>query len=129
LILNYLELKKIRKELKLTQQELANKLQVNIRTVQKWESGDVEIRKSTALSIEGLRNKTVEYSKTKSLLEFTFEEKSIPIELIAKHFTENKEAYFEQSEYLKLWLEKIVEIKIEERLSNLGFKTTIVKKL
>lgn len=55
MILSDLELKKIREQLGLTQQELANKLGVNIRTVQKWEAGTSKIRSSTVYMINDLR--------------------------------------------------------------------------
>lgn len=55
LTLNGLELKNFREETGLTQQQLANKLDVNIRTVQKWEGDESKIRKSVVLMIESLR--------------------------------------------------------------------------
>ena len=60
MILNNLDVKKIREELSYTQQEIADELKVNVRTVQKWESGEVKIRKSTELAINNLRLKGVE---------------------------------------------------------------------
>lgn len=68
--MNKLEVKKIREELGLTQQELANTLDSNIRTIQKWESGESEIRKSTAYMLNELRTKgTLDNSNKKILSE------------------------------------------------------------
>ncbi len=49
-----INVKKIRKELNLTQSELAEKLDVNIRTVQKWESGETKMSGTAVLSIQDL---------------------------------------------------------------------------
>lgn len=60
--MNNLEVKKIREKLGFTQQELANYLEVDIRTVQKWEAGDTKIRKANAFLLTQLlesRNKVV----------------------------------------------------------------------
>ncbi len=46
-----IELKEIRKKLGITQKELAKMLNVNARTIQKWENGEVEIRKNNAFMI------------------------------------------------------------------------------
>lgn len=57
-----IEVKKIREILGFTQQELANQLEVDIRTIQKWESGDTKIRKANAFLLTQLvesRNKVV----------------------------------------------------------------------
>ena len=62
MILKNLHIKKIREELGLTQQELASVLEVNIRTVQKWESGESKIRKGTSFMLNELRNKGVNNS-------------------------------------------------------------------
>lgn len=59
MILNGLEVKKIRNELGLTQQDMADKLQVNIRTVQKWEEKTDNLRSSISMRIDNLRNNYV----------------------------------------------------------------------
>lgn len=64
LTMSEIELKEIRKKMGWTQQKLANELGVNLRTVQKWESGETKIRKSTILNIENLRNKYVKNPQT-----------------------------------------------------------------
>jgi len=52
-----LNVKEIRKKLKLTQNKFANLLDVNIRTVQKWESGETKISGVSLLKIQSeLRN-------------------------------------------------------------------------
>lgn len=53
--MNKEELKEIRKELKLTQGQLADKLGVIMRTVQKWEAGDSKVSKQTAILINQMR--------------------------------------------------------------------------
>ncbi|WP_438710825.1 Aca2/YdiL-like domain-containing protein [Aquimarina muelleri] len=61
--MNYLEIKKIREELGLTQTKLAELVGVNIRTVQKWESNDTKIRKTSELLLKEIyerRKKGVE---------------------------------------------------------------------
>ena len=47
-----LDVKKIRKELGLTQKEFAEKLKIHYRTVQKWESGETEIQQKNILHIK-----------------------------------------------------------------------------
>lgn len=54
--MNILELKKIRKELGLTQAELAKKVGVSLRGYQNWESGDRKIPTATAILIKNLTN-------------------------------------------------------------------------
>src|SRR5690606_2316085 len=49
-----IEVKNIREKLGFTQQELANALEVDIRTVQKWESGETKIRKANAFLLNQL---------------------------------------------------------------------------
>ncbi len=55
--MNNIEVKKIREKLGLTQEELAEKLEVHLRTVQKWEGGETKIRKGNALMLTELLKK------------------------------------------------------------------------
>ena len=48
------ELKKIRRDLKLTQQELADTLEVERNTVARWETGTVVISKVVELAVKSL---------------------------------------------------------------------------
>ncbi|WP_417444595.1 helix-turn-helix domain-containing protein [Joostella sp.] len=52
-----IEVKKIRSEMGLTQEEFANKLGVHYRTVQKWEAGDTKIRPANAFLIKDIYDK------------------------------------------------------------------------
>lgn len=52
--INNLDIKKIRKSLGYTQSEFANELDVSLRTVQKWESGESIVRKSNAIVISNM---------------------------------------------------------------------------
>ena len=96
-----INLKEIRKELGLTQQKIANELGVNLRTIQKWEAGEVKMRKSTLLNIEGLRTKFVEnIGKTPikdGLFNYTPED-------IITHIHKNKQI-FEETLMYKLFIE------------------------
>lgn len=51
LTMNDIEFKKFRKNTKLTQKEFADKLGFNVRTIQKWEKGDIEISKKNLMRI------------------------------------------------------------------------------
>ncbi len=57
--MNALEIKKIREELKMTQAEFADALEVNSRTVQKWEAGETKVRKGTAFLINDMKKSRV----------------------------------------------------------------------
>ncbi len=51
-----IKVKEIRKNLGLTQEKLAEKLNVNIRTVQKWEGGEASISGKSLLTLQKLNN-------------------------------------------------------------------------
>ncbi|MFL0093634.1 helix-turn-helix transcriptional regulator [Tenacibaculum maritimum] len=55
--MNNIKIKKIRKELGLTQEEFAKKLGLHYRTIQKWESGETKIRRANTFLIEELYKK------------------------------------------------------------------------
>ena len=50
-----LDVKKIRKNLNLTQEKLANLLDVNVRTVQKWESGAAKISGKSLIKLKPIK--------------------------------------------------------------------------
>lgn len=110
--MNNLDVKKIREELSYTQQEIANELKVNVRTVQKWESGEVKIRKSTELAINNLRLKDV--NKGGVLNEELFLEKDgvkLTGDEIAIFVAKNEEYFME-----KIIFSNIVEKRVGKRL-------------
>ena len=51
-----LDVKAFRKKMSLTQGELSKKLDVNIRTVQKWESGETKMSGDAVLKIQEINN-------------------------------------------------------------------------
>jgi len=55
--MNNLEIKKIREKLDLTQKELAEKLNLHYRTLQKWESGETKIKGPSVFMLEQLLKK------------------------------------------------------------------------
>lgn len=69
--MNNIEIKKIRKELGLTQEEFAEKLGLHYRTIQKWESGETKMRRANAFLIEELHK-----THTKGVNENEFENKN-----------------------------------------------------
>jgi DNA-binding transcriptional regulator YiaG len=48
------ELRQIRHQLKLTQQQLADILDVSMRQVRRWEKGDTPIPKVVAMAVRGI---------------------------------------------------------------------------
>ncbi len=69
-----LDVKIIRKKLKLTQGKLADLLDVNIRTVQKWESGETKISGVSLLKIQnelkGVEEEKTTYEKEKKKVNY-----------------------------------------------------------
>ena len=57
--MNGIQLKEIRKQLNLTQAQFAKALDFHLNTVQKWENGDIKMRKNNILAIQNLHNKYV----------------------------------------------------------------------
>ena len=57
--MNGIQLKEIRKKLNLTQAQFAKALDFHLNTVQKWENGDIKMRKNNILAVENLHNKHV----------------------------------------------------------------------
>ena len=57
--MNALEIKEIREDLGMTQAQFASVLEVNPRTVQKWEAGETKIRKGTAFLINDMKKRRV----------------------------------------------------------------------
>lgn len=55
--MNNLDIKKIREELLLTQQQFADALSVDIRTVQKWESNSTKISLNNISKIKALKER------------------------------------------------------------------------
>lgn len=47
-----IELKKLRKQTGLTQAELAAKIDVNVRTIQRWENGEISIPLCSMIAIK-----------------------------------------------------------------------------
>ena len=58
--MNGVQLKEIRKKLNLTQAQFAKALDFHLNTVQKWENGDIKIRKNNILAIQNLLNKHID---------------------------------------------------------------------
>ena len=57
--MNGIQLKEIRKKLNLTQAQFAKSLEFHLNTVQKWENGDIKMRKNNILAVENLYNKHI----------------------------------------------------------------------
>lgn len=101
--MNGLELKKIRKDLGMTQTEMAKKVSVTLRTIQNYEKEATEIPNSTAVLIRGfLGSQSHDIKEETTILETLKNEISLKNEMIS--------FYKEQSEYYERRLkESIVE--------------------
>lgn len=125
--MNKVEVKKIRIDLGLTQKEFADKLDSNIRTVQKWESGESKIRKTTAFMIMSLRNKGINSSEEKTpYLEKEGVKMSLKeaAELVANNYNEAKRI----CRLLQLESENDIREGVKKTLEEAGFLTIIKKK-
>lgn len=68
--MNGVQLKEIRKKLNLTQAQFAKALDFHLNTVQKWENGDIKMRKNNILAIQNLLNKHIDPVKDLGVNEY-----------------------------------------------------------
>lgn len=54
-----MNLRRMRERLGMSQGELAKALDVNLRTVKRWERGDIDTPKTTILSVQQLANERI----------------------------------------------------------------------
>jgi len=69
LILKPVDIKELRKSLKMTQEDFATALKVDSRTVQKWEKGDTTPRPGTIFMMENLRDRRLKGVKENAKVE------------------------------------------------------------
>ena len=79
--MNAIQLKEIRKKLNLTQAQFAKALDFHLNTIQKWENGDIKMRKNNILAIQNLLNKHIDPVKDLGVNEY---DKDIEV-LYAEH--------------------------------------------
>jgi len=84
--MNGIQLKEIRKKLNLTQAQFAKALDFHLNTVQKWENGDIKMRKNNILAIQNLLNKHIDPVKDLGVNEY---DKDIEV-LYAEHIAFKK---------------------------------------
>ena len=95
-------IKNLRKELKLSQTALANKVGVSTKIVQDWESGTA-VPKSKYTLLQNLEEKEIEFSE-KTVLEITQEEERIIQDFVNILAGEKGKEKALTNEYFKIWL-------------------------
>lgn len=120
--MNGKEFKALRKMLNFTQIDLANKLGLDRTSIGNYEKDPTaQVPPSKAKALQLLVDEAKKHS---SISTAYLEKEGVRVELLelVDHFVKNKDKYYAESEYLKLYIESVSEKMLIEKLLKAGVK-------
>lgn len=115
--MNSEEIRSLRNMLNLSQTQFGELVGVSTNTISSYENGGV-IPKSKKEIFKKIKEDHLNKSTESTIY---LEKNGVRIELIelVDHFVKNADAYYENSEYLQLWIKNKVEDKLTERIESI----------